>query len=288
MNVSKGARNVLLVLLALVTVIACAYAVWNVQRPHPSAEDGWGPTRDEVATDVATPTMPPTVGDHEVTLTPATPKESQTAEPPGALVPDPDPPVSVESWFTAWQVEDSHLLVIGDGFSNLPWQWVQLWGEIVGRERPVQIHHWGETADATFNEAILLSDVEGPALTIWSASRAGTTIDAARARVSEFFTEAGEVDAVLVSLGLHSEDEDVAAALDDLLTAMDDDLPVLVTVAPRGLMSSSVSTAVADWASDNADRVSMIDLRGRARDEATAEEWAIAFAELVASTTPSP
>src|SRR5690606_22567043 len=57
---------------------------------------------------------------------------------------------SVEGWVDAWS-DESDLLVIGDGLSNMPSQWVQLWARQVGRDRPVQLHHWGERSDVSFN-----------------------------------------------------------------------------------------------------------------------------------------
>lgn len=96
----------------------------------------------------------------------------------------------------------------------------------------------GEALDEVFNDPIVLSETDGPALTIWSAARAGTTIADAADRFGTFAGLIdGDVDAVLVSLGMDSEDEDVAAALNRLLDEIDEDLPVLVLVGPEDLTS---------------------------------------------------
>src|SRR5690606_717248 len=61
---------------------------------------------------------------------------------------------TVQDWVEAWS-DEADLLIVGDGYSNMPSQWVQLWGDEVGTERPVTIHHWGEAEDVTFNDPIV-------------------------------------------------------------------------------------------------------------------------------------
>ncbi|WP_122263011.1 hypothetical protein [Ornithinimicrobium cerasi] len=280
---SERAQNGLLVALAGLAVAASAFAFWSVNRPPSSADVSDGtttaaasipqPTTDTRRPDSAgvTTTAPAT---SEPTTDTSDPTETDASPTPTAA-----PPVlpTVAGWLEALGDDDAHLLVLGDGYSNMPSQWVQLWGRLEGRERPVQIHHWGEAADRTFNDPIELSDVDGPELTIWSASRAGATVDSAVQRYDRFVGEADDVDAVLVTLGLSSTFEDVPGSLDALVGAIDDDLPVLVTVGPAGLFNRGVSDAIADWADENDDRVSLVDLRGEAPDLANAEQWATAF-----------
>ena len=140
----------------------------------------------------------------------------------------------------------------------------------------MEIRHWGEAADTTYNPPIVLSEGDGPELTVWSASRAGTTIAAARERLDRFQGEADAADAVLVSLGGSSKDEDVAAEMDAILDELPE-VPVLVVIAPAGLYPAGVADALADWAPEHPDRVALIDLRDTAVADASAEAWALAF-----------
>lgn len=255
---SKVVQNVLLGLLGAAAVAASAAAFWSVNRPVPTVE---------------TPGTAQTVA-------PAPEPAAQTTEPVTTTqAPEParDPLVA---WQEAVAAPDSGLLVLGDGYSNLPSQWLQLWAERVGAERPVQIYHWGEAADVSFNEPIELSTGEGPGLTVWSASRAGSSIEAAADRVDTFTAEAEGVDAVLVSLGRSSGDEDVPAALDTLVGQIGDDLPVLVVVGPSGFYEPGVADAIADWSLDHEDRVALVDLREAG--EPSAEEWAQQVADALA------
>lgn len=194
----------------------------------------------------------------------------------------PDEPVDVDAWVEAWSGDDSHVLVIGDGYSHLPEQWVQRWAEAVGQQRPVSIRHWGEAEDRAFNEPIVLSEGESSRLTVWSASRAGTTIADATERLDRFDTASADPDAVLVSLGEGSGDEDVAAGLDALVAALPD-VPVLVVVGPEGLYDDGVGDDLSAWAQENDDRVALADLRSGLAPDPTADEWAQAFAEAVST-----
>ena len=171
-------------------------------------------------------------------------------------------------------------LVVGDGYSNLPTQWVQEWGGRLGEDRSVSIHHWGEAADKSFADPIELSDAGDPALTIWSASRDGSTVSDAAERVDRFVEASTGPDAVLISLGLSSDDEDIDAALDDLVDQLPD-LPLLISVGPAELYEPGVGDAFLEWAQDNADRAAVIDLSGMTGTP-TAEEWAAAFEAALA------
>jgi len=80
-----------------------------------------------------------------------------------------------------------------------------------------------------------------------------------------------------VSLGQDSEGEDVAASLDQLVGEIDD-VPILLVIAPTGLYAPGVSDALLSWGQEHDDRVSVVDLRETAPADASAEEWAAAFA----------
>lgn len=188
-----------------------------------------------------------------------------------ASVPD------VDGWVEAWAGPGSDLLVVGDGFSNLPTQWVQLWATVMSADRPVTIHHWGEAEDISFNPPILLSDRDGDALGVWSASRDGTTIADAAEHMERFLQAADTPEAVLVSLGQASAGEDIADGLDQLVGEIDEGVPVLVAIGPAGLYEAGVGDALLEWAQAHDDRVSVVDLRGEAPDTASAEQWADAF-----------
>lgn len=247
---STRAQNAILAGLAALAVGTSAYAVWTVRQPHPSLVQGG----DGSVSPVVVPQAPK---DDQETATATAPADnaSTTTAPPAETE---EPPAETEEaavadWVEQWQGDDAHLLVVGDGYSNLPSQWVQEWGVLLGQDRPVAIHHWGEALDVVFNDPIVLSETDGPELTIWSAARAGTTI----------------AD---------------AAALDQLLDEIDEDLPVLVLVGPEDLHEPGVRDATLDWAEDNAERVSVLDLRGVGPGEPIAVEWAEAFAEALVGT----
>lgn len=279
MAVSTRAQNAILAGLAALAVSASAYAIWSVGRPHPSLTEGSDNTGlapvvihapDE---DRATATTAPAEDETATATAPPEETEEPTAE----------PEATISDWVAAWQDDDAHLLAVGDGYSNLPSQWIQEWGILLGQDRPLLIHHWGETLDVAFNDPVVLSETDGPALTIWSASRDGSTIADAAQRFAMFAGRAeGEVDAVLVSLGRSSGEEDVAAGLDQLLAEIDEDLPVLVVVGPEDLYEPEVADATLEWAEDNADRVSIVDLRDLTPASASAQEWAQAFEETLA------
>ncbi|MGD8199119.1 hypothetical protein ACQE98_00475 [Ornithinimicrobium sp. W1679] len=293
MDLSTRTQNALIAGLAALAVGSSAFAVWSVNRPHPSLNGDAGQVAASASTaepdDSAVTSGPSGQGTDGVAVT-STDGATQTgdsAEPvtPSVKGAEPDDGATVQAWADAW-ADESDLLVIGDGYSNMPTQWVQLWGDEVGNDRPVTIHHWGEAADVTFNDPIVLSEEPGPELTIWSASRDGTSIADAAERVDRFVDQAGDVDAVLVSLGMDSEDEDVAASLDTLLAevdAIDEDLPVLVAVAPPELYGPSVADELLAWAEENADRVAVVDLSTVTSDDPTAEEWALAFDQIISN-----
>lgn len=265
-------QNTLLVILAVVAVSASSFAVWSVGRPvatapAPStAQEASTATHATVDEDPAPQSATPERDEDE-------PSETATASP----VPS-DP--SVATWVEAWSGE-ANLLVVGDGFSNLPSQWVQLWADRVGRDRPVTIHHWGEAADVSFNDAIVLSEADGPELTVWSGSRDGSTIHDAAEHYPRFVDASVEPDAVLVSMGLSSGNEDIADGLDELVGEIDDDIPVLITIGPDGLYEDGVGDALLEWSQQHDDRVAVVDLRDEAPIQASAEQWAVAFADAL-------
>lgn len=209
--------------------------------------------------------------DEEDTTQTAAPAEEQVEEEPS------EPPVlTTVAWLDALGEDGAALQVIGDGYSNMVWQWLQQWAGILAEERPVDIRHWAEAEDVTYNAPIVLSEGDGPELTVWSASRAGTSIAGARERLGRFQDEAEPADAVLISLGGASDGEDVAAEMDALLGDLPE-VPIMVVIAPEGLYPDGVADALADWAEDHTDRVVLIDLRETAVPDASAEAWAVAF-----------
>lgn len=256
-------QDVLIVLLAVAAVALSALAVVNVNRSRPPEAATLDPTAFTAAG--------PPVDDASATSTSAPDDAASTTS--GGAEPD------VDGWVQAWS-GDADLLVVGDGFSHLPGQWLQLWADRVGRDRPVTIHHWGEAADVAFNDPIELSTGDGAPLSLWSASRDGTTIHDAAQDYPRFVEASARPDAVLVSMGLDSGEEDVAAGLDELLAQVDDldpDVPVLLAIGPDGLYDEGVGDALRAWADEHADRVAVLDLRGEAPAAASAEQWAAAF-----------
>lgn len=279
MVLSTRAQNALLAALAAVAVGASCFAVWSVNQPHPSlteAEDTGSPAGPTGAAASATATSYPSAGPDNAGATATMEPAASTSGPDDAepMAESPEP-VTVEAWASAWE-DEADLLVIGDGYSNLTTQWVQEWATFVAQERPVLIRHWGEAEDRAFTPAIELSDGDGPSLRVWSASRAGTTITDAADRLDRFDRAAPEPDAILVSLGMDSEDEEIGPAMDELLAGMDH-VPVLVSIAPGGLYPSGVADELLAWAEGNDERVAVVDLREAGLVEPTAEEWAMAF-----------
>lgn len=275
MGVSTSAQNVLLGGLAAIAIASSAYAVWSVGRPHPSLSEG----ATDTAGATASATLPVTAEPEDSATTEA-PESVETEEPTGSST------AGVDGWLNAWSDDGAALLVIGDGSSNLRSQWIHEWATALADDRPVQINHWAETEDVDFNEPDVLSEGDGPALTIWNASRGGTTVTEAAAHMSAFVAAAGPIDAVLVSLGSDSEgtSQDMADALDELQTELDqtvEGLPVLTVVAPEGLLDDEVSDGILTWSQANEDRVALVDLRATAPEDATAQEWAQAFAEAL-------
>lgn len=269
---STRAQSVLLGVLGILAVGASGYAVWAVNQPHPSLPNA------SPAPPAMTGRAAPGPADAETTLAPAHEKAEATQttdSSPETAEPEPTE-VTVADWTSALDGNGAALQVLGDGYSNLAWHWLQQWAGILGQERPVEIRHWGEAKDVTYNPPIVLSEDVGPALTVWSASRAGTTIAAARERLDRFQGEADDADAMLISLGESSESEDVAGEMDALLEALPE-VPVLVVIAPEGLYPAGVADSLADWAGEQPERVVLVDLRETAVPEASAEAWAAAF-----------
>lgn len=271
---SRRTQNFILTSVSVLAVGTSSFAVWSVGRPHPSISTTVDGQRTESPSSAPGETEPAMVD------TPDT-----TARPPSADVPiaasSHSESPSVESWLQGWSGQDADLLVVGDGNGNLPSHWIQHWGNLVATDRPVTIRHWGEAADVRFNEPIVLSASEGPDLTIWSASRAGTTVADASARYDRFREAGTDADAVLISLGLGSERENVGQAMDELMEEIGDDVPVLLLVGPTGSMEAEVGEELAVWADANTDQVVTVDLRKVSLSRATAQEWARAFARIL-------
>ncbi|USQ76108.1 hypothetical protein [Ornithinimicrobium cryptoxanthini] len=280
---STRTQNVIVTVLAVLAIGLSGFAMWSVAQPHSSLVDGaTATTRPATGSDnqaAATSTAAPT-GDEDETTESAT-GETETATASNASV-DSESTPSVESWVDAWSGE-ADLLVIGDGLSNMPNQWVQLWARQVGQDRPVQLHHWGERSNVSFNDPRVLSEAGGAALTVWSASRAGSSVADAAEHYERFVEASTTPDAVLVTLGHSSGREDVAAGLDALLDQIDETIPVLIAIGPEGLYADGVGDAFLDWAQDHDDRVSMLDIRPVAPAYPTAEQWALAFQEALDS-----
>lgn len=268
MVTSRRLQDLVIVLLAIVAVAVSALAVMKVNRPQETtAALGASGSADAVGI----------VDDASATSGTAEDAEQTTSS---------GDESTLEAWVDAW-AGDADLLVVGDGFSNLPSQWVQLWADRLGDDRPVTIHHWGEAADVSFNPAIQLSDGDGEPLSVWSASRDGSTIHDAAEDYRRFVDASNPPDAVLVSMGLDSGEEDIADGLDQLVAQIDDqdeDVPVLIAIGPDGLYDEGVGDALLTWAEDHADRVAVTDLRGMAPDSASAEEWAVAFQSALDGT----
>lgn len=281
MALTSRTQNALLGALGALAVGLSGYAVWVVNQPHPSIQDN-SPTPPAVTgssapgqvDDEATTTTPGAAGDIE--------EATQTAAPPQETVEPAPTELTAADWVSALNGEGAALQVLGDGYGNMVWHWVQQWAEILGQERPVDIRHWGEAEDVTYNPPIVLSEGDGPALTVWSASRAESTIAAARERLDRFQDEADDADAVLVSLGGWSEEEDVAAEMDALLGELPE-VPILVVIAPEGLYPTGVADDLSDWTQQHIDRVVLVDLRNTAVADASAEAWALAFHATLAA-----
>lgn len=225
----------------------------------------------------------PTDGDAAVTTTAQPTEGAATSQPvptsQEAPVPEPSS-LSIADWVEAWSEDPADVLVIGDGYTNLPSQWIQLWGERVADDRPVTIRHWGEAADQSFNSPIVLSGDEDDSLSIWSAGRADTTIEAAAERVDGFVGASTTPDAVLISLGMSSEDEDVSTGMDALLEDLPA-VPLLVVLGPNDLYDAQVLDALREWVASHEERVTLVDLADRAPDSPSAEEWAQSFDEAI-------
>lgn len=253
---------VLMLALAVLAISMSVHAVRQVNAPPPPLADS-----PVLAAAMAPPATQAPADDGSATV---------TADPPA----QDGPAVDLATWTSALSPDGAHLLVVGDGYSNLPSQWVQQWGVLVGAERPVAIRHWGEAADVSFNEPIELSTGDGPSLTVWSASRDGSTVQDAVERLDRFASDAADPDAILVSLGQGSGGEDVAGALDALLEGLPD-VPVLLVVGPAGLYDAGVGDAIAGWGEEHSERVVTVDLRDAVAEAPTAEEWALAFQDAL-------
>lgn len=295
---SPSAQNALLAALAAVAVGASGFAIWSVNRPPASVTDpgsGWtAPARVTDTASATTSTTPtgsttaaPGPGDSvaptAVATAPDSAEATATAYPDddaatGSAAPT-DEPATVQEWVEAW-ADEADLLVIGDGYSNLASQWVQQWATLLAQDRPVQIRHWGEAEDRSFTDPITLSEGDGPALRVWSAGRAGTTIADATARLDRFDRASANPDAILVSLGMDSGDEDVPAAMDELLAGLHD-VPVLIVIPPEGLYEPAVADDLLGWAEAHEGRVALVDLRESELVDATGEGWALAFRQAL-------
>ena len=164
MDTPTRAANVGLVALALVAAGTTGFAVWNVRQPPAGSADLAG--RSTASLTLETP----------VTASPDDAARSSDT-------PDADPAASVDAWADVVLGDDAaDLLVIGDGYSNLADQWLELWAERVaeGGDRPVTIRHWAEADDVTFADPIQLAEGDD-GLSVWSASRGETTISDAAA-----------------------------------------------------------------------------------------------------------
>ena len=250
--------------MCIVAVGTSAYAVWSVNRPHANLEPG----SDGTAVSTAEPA--PTTTSPDPALSSSSP-EQQSVEPHAEL--------DAQGWLDAWAADGADLLVIGDGYSHLPEQWVQVWGTIVGAERAVSIRHWGEAEDQRFNPPIELSTgTDG--LMIWSASRDRSTIQDAVDRLDRFDSASVDPEAVLISLGQGSGGADIPAAMDDLLAGLPE-APVLLVVGPTDLYDPGVGEALAVWGAAHGDEVVTVDLRQSIGGSPTAEEWAQAFEDAL-------
>ena len=279
MDTPTRAANAGLVALALVATGMTSYAIWSVRQPpveSPSTVVAGGSSLASLTTDPAQSTStadPTTAGPDEATAT--------TEGPSGGT--DGAESMSVEAWVEALAPgAEVDLLVVGDGYSNLPDQWVELWAEQRGDqdERTVQFRHWGEAEDASFNDPLSLTPGDGPPLRVWSASRADTTVADAAARLPDFVASATDPDAVLLTLGRSSEDEDIPSALGDLADALPE-VPVLLVIGPAGLYPDGVGDAFETWATEHPDEAAVVDLRDLAPESPSAEEWAQAFDEAL-------
>lgn len=271
MSVTKAWGNASLGGLCVLALGASVLAVWTVNRPHPSLSQT-SPANSVLVSAPTGTAEEPQDGDQAETEV-----ATQEHSPP----PSPSEDVArLSDWRSDIVTDSADLLVVGDGYSNLPSQWIQLWGAVLSEDRPVTIRHWGEAADRSFNEPIELSTGDGPSLSIWSASRDGSTIMDAVERLERFDRASADPEAVLISLGQGSADEDIPAAMDELLAGLPE-VPVLLVVGPAALYDAGVGDALADWGVNNEDRVVTVDLRETTSGSPTAEEWAQAFQEAL-------
>lgn len=293
MEISGRQANVVLAVLALAALGTSGYAMWSVRQmpestaqvssPTPTSEPRSQPTEEgEASWDTAsvTPDDSASATSHTTEQPSETERPTRENEPNQEEQPTEQDDPTLDGWRSAWSGDDADLLVIGDGYSNLESQWVQEWAALQDDSRPTQISHWDEGADDGFNDPIELSEGAGSSLHVWSASRDGTTIEQAADRVGRFVDASAPPQAILISLGGSSGDEDVANELDGLLRRLPE-VPVLVAAGPSGLYEPGVADSVVNWAEDNDERVSMVDLREAVSVELTAEEWAQAFEQAL-------
>ena len=292
MGMSTAAQNTGLAVLAAVAIGASAYAYWSVNGPPaPSSvsmpADGASQSRpvspttpvedDEGATGDAGASSADAVASTGDAGAATSDAEETTAEPSSS---------SVASWARALDRAD-HLLVLADGRGNEESEWVQVWGTLLAADRPVTLRHWGEAQDRSFNPPTTLPEDggEGRPLTIWSASRAASSIASVTELLPRIDSASADPDVLLVSLGAASAEEDVPDALDGLLAALPPGLagvPVLVVVGPSGSGSEEdVDDAVATWAQEHADDVALVDLRESGAGDADPQGWAQALQEAL-------
>ncbi|WP_122263010.1 hypothetical protein [Ornithinimicrobium cerasi] len=260
------------ILLAILCVIAVGLSVLAFRTVNSGGATATPPTTPGATATFGAPDAP--TDDAETTEQPDDAATTTTTT--GAQADD----ASVEGWIEAWSGPDADLLVVGDGYSALPEQWVQLWAGGEGTDRPVTIRTWNPTSDNGFADPVRLSEGEGPALRVWNASRPESTVADAAERFARFDDASTDADAVLVSLGQADAAEEVADELDTLLTEVGD-LPVLVVVGPDNLYDDGVTDAIGGWAQDNSDRVALVDLSDGLGTQPTADEWAQAFAQAL-------
>lgn len=283
---STAAQNTGLALLAAAAIGASAYAYWSVNRPP---DHSTTPAASTSAPAVAGSTAAPPDGASASSADDAattTDSSTSTADPAGSTSQPASSPLA--SWVTALKRAD-HLLVLGDGRANEDTEWVQVWSGLLAADRPVSLRHWGEAKDWSFTEAISLPGeaAEGDRLTVWSASRRASSVASVTELLPRIDSASADPDAILVSLGAASADEDVPAAMNELLAALPEGLagaPVLVLVGPAGSGSDpGVDDALASWAQEHDDEVALVDLREGDAGAGDPQAWAQALQDALAA-----
>lgn len=267
-------QDLLLLLLAVATAAAVFFAVTRV---HPSGAEDDSPTDpmssatrgDPSSTPGPTGDDPsPSPGDDEAAAS-ASAEETTTS-------PSADDPASSLEEFAAAVAGDGEtpisVLVLGDDTSNNRSEWVHLWGELASADRPVEVVHWAEASDVTYNEPDLFSeDGDGSPLTIWNASRAGANVAVTTERIDDYIPPDTELEAVIINLGANDDASSIPADLDDLRAAIQErlgDIPTAVVAQGQAGVDSEVLDATFDWADAAALPVLV------ASGASSAQEWA--------------